>query len=138
MLVAQPEGALDDVAGLASSRPASDVVAAVRAAGGEAVMVATPASVVTDDRLVDRGFWRPDLAPRLHRAGVVTAGPPFTIDGERPAWWRGAPDLFEDTAAVLRDVLGYEADTIDSLAALGAVVVGTDAPASGRGEKGPA
>ena len=98
-------------------------------------MVATPASVVTDDRLADRGFWRPDLAPRLHRAGVVTAGPPFTIDGERPAWWRGAPDLFEDTAAVLRDVLDYEADTINSLAALGAVVE-AEPPASGRGEKG--
>jgi hypothetical protein len=33
---------------------------------------------------------------------------------------------------VLRDVLRYEADTIDALAALGAVAVGADAPAFGR------
>jgi crotonobetainyl-CoA:carnitine CoA-transferase CaiB-like acyl-CoA transferase len=104
----------------------------VRAAGGDAVPVLTPATVLADERLVGRSFWRPDQAPLLAEAGALVAGPPYRLDGERPAWWRGAPNLFQDTVAVLREVLGYEDDKIDALVSVGAIAIGADAPASDR------
>ena len=59
--------------------------------------------------------------PLLRAQGVQIAGPVAIIDGQRPEWWRGAPDLFEDTEAVLATVLGYDRDVIDRLLAEGAI-----------------
>ena len=39
---------------------------------------------------------------------VFVAVAPFVVDGRRAPVWRGAPDLFSDTAVVLRDLLGWD------------------------------
>ena len=131
LLTARPHGAPSPGGATASS-----VVDAAHAGGGDAVTLHTPSSVLGDERLAERAFWRPDLAPRLHAASVRAAGPPFRIDGERPAWWRGAPDLFEDTTSVLRDLVGYGADEIESLVARGAVATRAGARARGQSVQG--
>jgi crotonobetainyl-CoA:carnitine CoA-transferase CaiB-like acyl-CoA transferase len=117
-----PDGIiLDAVAAGAPQMTVEEVMSEARASGGDAVVVSAPKHLLTDERLRSRGFWRADDAPILRAQGVEIAGPVAVIDGQRPEWWRGAPDLFEDTAAVLTAVLGYDRDVIDRLLAEGAI-----------------
>jgi crotonobetainyl-CoA:carnitine CoA-transferase CaiB-like acyl-CoA transferase len=97
------------------------VIGEARTSGGDAVVVSAPKHLLADERLRSRSFWRADDAPLLRAQGVEIAGPVAIIDGQRPECWRGAPDLFEDTAAVLATVLGYDRDVIARLLAEGAI-----------------
>jgi hypothetical protein len=116
------ETVLDVVEAGAPLMTAEEVTSEVRAsAGGDAVVVSAPKHLLVDERLRSRGFWRADDAPILRAQGIEIAGPVAIIDGRRPEWWRGAPDLFEDTTDVLTAVLGYGRDVIDSLLAEGAI-----------------
>jgi crotonobetainyl-CoA:carnitine CoA-transferase CaiB-like acyl-CoA transferase len=126
---ADDHAALED---LARTRTGCEVVEHVRDLGGDGVVVATPAEVLADRRLRSRGFWRRDEAGLLAAHEVEVAGPIVTFDGERPQWWRGAPDLFQDTGDVLRQILGYSRERIEQLVAEGAIGASerasTDAP----------
>jgi crotonobetainyl-CoA:carnitine CoA-transferase CaiB-like acyl-CoA transferase len=112
---------LDAVEAGARQMTVDQVISEARTSGGDAVVVSAPKHLLADERLRSRGFWRADDAPLLRAQGVEIAGPVAIIDGQRPEWWRGAPDLFEDTEAVLTTVLGYDRDVIDRLLAEGAI-----------------
>jgi crotonobetainyl-CoA:carnitine CoA-transferase CaiB-like acyl-CoA transferase len=112
---------LDTLESGAAKMTVEEVISTARMSGGDAVVVSAPKNLLADDRLRSRGFWRADQAPILRAQGVEMAGPVAIIDGRRPEWWRGAPDLFDDTAAVLTTVLGYDRDVIDRLLAEGAI-----------------
>lgn len=93
-----------------------DLVGRLRAKGVPAAAVNSSRDVLTDPALVDRGYWQrvdhPVIGP------MVVAGPPFRVDGERPAL-RPAPLLGEHTREVAREVLGLDEETIDRLIADG-------------------
>jgi hypothetical protein len=112
---------LDAVEAGAPKMTVAEVISAARTSGGDAVVVSGPKHLRSDERLRSRGFWRADQAPILRAQGIEIAGPVAIIDDQRPEWWRGAPDLFEDTAAVLTTVLGYDRDAIDRLLSEGAI-----------------
>jgi crotonobetainyl-CoA:carnitine CoA-transferase CaiB-like acyl-CoA transferase len=82
---------------------------------------ARPADVLRDRWLDQRGFWIPDMATAMTRTDVKIAAPMWTLDGERPAVARGAPDLFGDTDEVLSRLLGYTPDRLRQLHDAGAV-----------------
>jgi benzylsuccinate CoA-transferase BbsF subunit len=90
----------------------SELVAHLRAQGVPAAPVNSSRDVLEDSALVDRGYWQrvdhPVIGP------MAVAGPPFRIDGERPAL-RPAPLLGEHTRDVAREVLGLDDATIDGL-----------------------
>ncbi|MDQ1423222.1 MAG: hypothetical protein QOD72_720, partial [Acidimicrobiaceae bacterium] len=112
---------LDAVEAGAPKMTVEEVINAARTSAGDAVVVSAPKHLRADERLRARGFWRADQAPILRAQGIEIAGPVAIVDDQRPEWWRGAPDLFEDTAAVLATVLGYDRDAIDRLLAEGAI-----------------
>jgi crotonobetainyl-CoA:carnitine CoA-transferase CaiB-like acyl-CoA transferase len=82
---------------------------------------ALPADVLRDRWLDRRDFWNPDLATAMTGTDVRIAAPMWTLDGERPAVARGAPDLFGDTDEVLSRLLGYPPDRLRQLHDAGAV-----------------
>lgn len=114
---------------VASTHPAGEVAERARRCGGDGVVVARPADVLGEPRLRSRGFWRADRTELLAARAVEVAGPILTLDGDRPPWWRGAPSLFEDTAEVLHQLLGYSHGRIEQLAVEGAIGVRERAPA---------
>jgi crotonobetainyl-CoA:carnitine CoA-transferase CaiB-like acyl-CoA transferase len=83
--------------------------------------VAQPADVLRDRWLDLREFWVPDTATAMAGTDVRIAAPMWTLDGERPAVARGAPDLFGDTDEVLSRLLGYTPDRLRQLHDAGAV-----------------
>jgi crotonobetainyl-CoA:carnitine CoA-transferase CaiB-like acyl-CoA transferase len=112
---------LDAVEADAPKMTLDEVISTTRNAGGDAIVVSAPKHLLADERLRSRGFWRADEAPLLRARGVEIAGPLAIIDDQRPELWRGAPDLFEDTADVLATVLGYDRELIERLLADGAI-----------------
>jgi crotonobetainyl-CoA:carnitine CoA-transferase CaiB-like acyl-CoA transferase len=76
--------------------------------GPHAEPVATVGESLHDDWLIGRQFWMND--PNLSRVvpNLKMAAPPFVVNGRRAPVWRGAPALFADTEAVLRDLLGWD------------------------------
>ena len=98
-------------------RDAAETVAALRALGVPAAVVARSSELVQHDpQLAARGYWQhvqhPEVGP------VLLSSPPFTIDGERVELDR--PPLFgEHTQQVLHDLLGMSAQDVAGLEASG-------------------
>ena len=122
-----------DLAAAIAARPAAGTVAALRAAGIPAAIVADAAALATDEHLWARGYF--GLLER-HDHGLdgeyVYAGPPF--GGGADADIRNARPVGADTREILASVAGYQPDEIDRLFADGAA--GTGAPAGRSGGPG--
>tara|TARA_B100002003_G_C14156875_1_gene557229 strand:- start:2806 stop:5088 length:2283 start_codon:yes stop_codon:yes gene_type:complete len=82
-------------------------------------LLATPiqdsGDALKDPYLVARDFWVPDESPEVAPAAICMGGSIWHIDGQRALIWRGAPQLFSDTRAVLERLLGYTPAAIDTL-----------------------
>jgi crotonobetainyl-CoA:carnitine CoA-transferase CaiB-like acyl-CoA transferase len=90
-------------------------------AAGAPVAVQTMADVLADERF--RPYWIEDRSAELEGDGVRIARPPWTIDGQPVGGDQGAPTLFADTRAVLRDVIGLSEPDIARLAESGAIAL---------------
>ncbi len=77
--------------------------------------------MLEDERLRQRRFWSDDRHPAFSELDVRYAWAPWLVDGEPIPALRAAPDLFSDTHATLRSLLGLTDARIDELAAAGAI-----------------
>jgi len=101
------------------TRAAGEAAAALRAAGVAAHAVFTPKDLVEDARLAAREFWVE--LPHPECTGARHAGIPWRFSATPLAVRRAAPALGQHTDAVLREVLGYDAERIAALRAAGAL-----------------
>jgi crotonobetainyl-CoA:carnitine CoA-transferase CaiB-like acyl-CoA transferase len=80
----------------------------------------SPTEVVAHPHLEARGAF-PEV-PHPGRGKVRVTGTPFQVDGRPTGPAAGAPyRIGEHTRQVLREVLGYDAATIDELAKAGVI-----------------
>lgn len=100
------------VRGAVASCDRGDLVRHLRASGVPAAPVNSSRDVLEDPDLVARGYWQKHEHPVI--GPMSLAGPPFTIDGTRPAL-RPAPLLGQDTRAIARELLGLDDAEIDGL-----------------------
>ena len=105
----------------AASMDRAAALARVERAGLFATTLAHSGEVLADSYLDERGFWRPDTSVEVASTRARIGGSLFTVDGLRTEIWRGAPSLFGDSRAVLRDLLDYPAAAIDSLVEEGSI-----------------
>jgi CoA:oxalate CoA-transferase len=85
-----------------------------------AAPVLTPDEVIAHPHLAEREFF--PAVPHPARQDVRVTGVPFTVDGQRPRPAGPAPYRpGEHTREVLSDLLGYDAQTIESLRKAGAI-----------------
>jgi benzylsuccinate CoA-transferase BbsF subunit len=91
----------------------SEVVQLLSRHGLRAAAVSSMQDLFADPQLRTRRVWQAVDHPVLGRVHV--AAPPFWLCDTPPRFPRAAPLLGEHTAAVLHQVLGLEADEIDSL-----------------------
>jgi crotonobetainyl-CoA:carnitine CoA-transferase CaiB-like acyl-CoA transferase len=108
------------IARWAASRPARAAMREAQAAGWPVVVVNDPATLVSDDHLVARGFWV--TAPADDgRPPLPYCGAPWRINGGGWALSRTAPRLGQHTDDVLTRVAGYPAERIAALRREGVV-----------------
>lgn len=99
-----------------AERQGRPLSAASSQSGGDGGSLApTALEVVDDPRLESRGFWTTDESRLFKGTGTRIAAPLWVMDGLRPVVWRGAPELFGDTRAVLERVLGHASGPVDAL-----------------------
>src|SRR6185503_5975307 len=95
------------------ARPAADWVARLAAESVPVAVVNTLDQVVADPQIVHRGMVTELAAPDGRHARVM--GNPIALADATGADMRFPPRLGEDTAEVLREVLGLSVDEIDEL-----------------------
>jgi len=107
------------IAAWVAQRSGRQAMREAQANGWPIVVVNNPLSILTDEHLAARGFWREIDHPIAGR--LPYAGPPWRIDegGWGPA--TAAPTLGCHTDAVLAQVAGYDEDEIRSLRSSGIV-----------------
>jgi len=94
-------------------RPASDWLAALKAAGVPAGPVSNMGEVLTNDLAVERNLVRQLINGQGKE--VPTVSNPVAFDATPVTYQRPPPLLGEHTDEVLREVLGYSAEQIDAL-----------------------
>lgn len=111
------DGPAGDAAHAHAGRPAAEIVAAVRAAGGAAEVVNEVLDAAADPRLADRFevLDHPVAGPARHVRS------PFVIDGRPTTTRRRAPLFDEHTDEVLAELAGYGADRLAALRAAGVI-----------------
>jgi crotonobetainyl-CoA:carnitine CoA-transferase CaiB-like acyl-CoA transferase len=113
--------ALEDIdaviADWASERDANEAAAELQAVGVAAASMMTPLLATTDPHLEARGMFLPyDHPDAGHQRATA---PPWHMRRRPVTALRPAPRFGEHTAQVLRDVAGYDDETIDQLSASG-------------------
>ncbi len=102
-----------------------DLLAVLEAHDVPSAPVRTPAEAVADPALLRRGETTPTLHPRYGQvAGAVGPGMPFRARGVGPR--RAAPGLGEHSAALLRDLLGYDDARVQRRVEAGAIGTADD------------
>jgi crotonobetainyl-CoA:carnitine CoA-transferase CaiB-like acyl-CoA transferase len=102
------------IADWAARRAVSDAVRVLRSAGVAAAPVRTPAGLLTDLHLLDRGFWERVDHPVV--GSFLCTGMPFMFVGKPRRWiHRGAPLYGEHTSDVLTE-LGYRRADLEEMA----------------------
>jgi crotonobetainyl-CoA:carnitine CoA-transferase CaiB-like acyl-CoA transferase len=101
------------IARWAAVHPARAAMREAQAAGWPVVVVNDPATLVSDDHLVARGFWV--TAPADGRAPLPYCGAPWRINDGGWALTRTAPHLGQHTDDVLARVAGYSPEQITAL-----------------------
>jgi crotonobetainyl-CoA:carnitine CoA-transferase CaiB-like acyl-CoA transferase len=97
-----------------------DAVQTLTRARLPAVPVLSPEEVVRLPHLIARGAF--PAVPHPARGSVRVTATPFRVDGQAPGPRGPAPyRVGEDTQRVLTEILGYTAERIDELRALGAI-----------------
>lgn len=116
------EAAVAEVVAAASEVTADDLVAQVRAAGGDGVRVLDPWTAPAAEPVAEllETVDHPVTGPVRHIAH------PFLLDGTRPAARGPAPRFDQHTDAVVADLAGYDATHIAALRAEG--VIGGELP----------
>lgn len=103
----EAEELLDSIVRSCAKLTSTQVAEALSDASIAWVLIQHSSDVLTDPYLVERQFWTTDSSPEIKPTSSSMAGPMWLIDGHRPAIWRGAPQLFADTQAVLTSTLNY-------------------------------
>jgi CoA:oxalate CoA-transferase len=104
------------------SRPAAEWVSRLEAESIPVAVVSSIDQVVADPQIVHRGLVTELTAPDGRSARVM--GNPIAFADTPPAEARFAPKLGEDTAEVLREVLGLAPGEVDDLVRKGVVKPG--------------
>jgi crotonobetainyl-CoA:carnitine CoA-transferase CaiB-like acyl-CoA transferase len=110
----------EDIQDAARILDSTELLARASAAKLDAVVIQDSRAVLNDPHLAN--FWEADQSPEVAPTGVTIGGTLWHIDGQRAQIWRGAPPLFNDTRAVLGDLLSYPAPDIEKLFTSGVVM----------------
>jgi len=100
-----------------AARPAADWVARLGAKSIPVAVVNSLAQVVADPQIAHRGMVTELAAPDGRHARVM--GNPIAMAGAPAAEHRFPPRLGEDSAEILREVLGFSADELNALMCAG-------------------
>jgi crotonobetainyl-CoA:carnitine CoA-transferase CaiB-like acyl-CoA transferase len=100
-------------------RPGGEWLDALEAAGVPAGPINDLAEMFSDPQIVHRGMAR--MLPSAHFREVPVVGSPLRLDGGRADACRAPPLLGEHSREVLRERLGLDEHTLDSLAAAGTI-----------------
>lgn len=98
---------------------ANEVVESLQAVGVPASKVASSADVANDSSLQESGYFREVTHPSTGTHSYP--GLPYLFNGQYVPIDRPAPRWGEDTASILRDVIGLPAEQIDDLADRGII-----------------
>ena len=100
----------------AAGRPVADVIETMTSHGAPAAQVMEPVDAVRDPLLLQRREVVPILPEGLTEQDTIYApGMPMVMSGTPLSLDRPAPRLGADTLAVLRELLGYGDDRVDTL-----------------------
>lgn len=100
-----------------AQRTVAEAVAALRASGIAAAPLTAPSGLLSDEQLLDRGFWETVAHPVAGE--FLCTGMPFVVVGQPRRWIRSPAPLYgQHTEEVLTDILGMSSEDIADLRAL--------------------